>query len=456
MRGPFALTLFFGALAGVILLLLTYLLSKGPLLAAALVLGTFTAESLARNAYSVGVGSLNLFAADALFFILLAAAVVRLVSGHVRFDRSKIYLAILGVLFAFSLVRGFMTEGVEAAGVEARPIFYFLVGVMYFGGFDLKKEKFATIMDFLVGTAIVLCAVVAVIWAKSGFGSSSGAFVDGVFVDGRPLPASAALLICQAMLIVFFFPRLSRRFGRWPILSAFFFLVVVLLQHRTVWAVVLATVSVGILSRASARRRLPALLVAFGLVAPTVGILLFRGDLETVHQNLEESTLSAFQPESTFTWRVEGWTSLLQDQTNLAPINLAVGRAFGAGYDRRVGGVSVNRSPHNFYINILLRSGVSGLLLLILIYLRLFSRDREIPSPDRDVLSLARLLAVSQLVYFVTYAPFYDQGLVLGSIIGFLAPYSFAASSLEGKETSQGAAGNAEAPSFTARAEINA
>lgn len=431
------LTLFFAALGAVILLLVTYWMSRGPLLGAGLVLVMFLVESFTRNTYSLGIGRFNLFASDALFFVLLAAVVIRLVSGDIRFNRSRTYLAAVVVLLAFSIVRGFITEGIEVAGVEARPIFYFVVGAMYFGGFDLSRDQFVTIVDLIVGTALVLCGIAVVIWATSGFGSSTGSFVDGTFVDGRPLPASAALLICQGMLIVFFFPSLSRRFGRWPILSALFFLVVVLLQHRTVWAVALATLSIGLLGRTSARSRLPALLIGLGVVAPTVGIMLFRGDLAPVHQRLEESAISAFQPQGTFAWRIEGWASLLQDPANLSPINVAVGRPFGSGYDRRVGGVLITYSPHNFYVNMLLRVGLTGTLLLLLIYFRLFFRKREEHSPDNQVRALVRLVAISQLLYFVAYAPFYDQGLLLGSVIGFLAPYSWGTGSAESEKTSR-------------------
>jgi O-antigen ligase len=63
-------------------------------------------------------------------------------------------------------------------------------------------------------------------------------------------------------------------------------------------------------------------------------------------------------------WRVEGWAVLLSQWAS-SPLNWFTGEPFGTSFLRRVEGSEVVGSPHDFYIEILLRTGALGLLALL-------------------------------------------------------------------------------------------
>ena len=56
------------------------------------------------------------------------------------------------------------------------------------------------------------------------------------------------------------------------------------------------------------------------------------------------------------TWRVEGWVILLT-QWAKSPANWFIGEPFGASFRRLIEGSEVVAGPHNFYIEVLLRTG---------------------------------------------------------------------------------------------------
>lgn len=135
-------------------------------------------------------------------------------------------------------------------------------------------------------------------------------------------------------------------------------------------------------------------------------------------RSLGTSAVSAFETrETTVTWRFESWQALLTGDYLSGPTEYAIGKPFGAGYDRYISVGEVNISPHNFYVQTLLRAGALGLAALLYFYAVSVTRLRRFKAFAQGKSLFARLMYVlllTQLVYFLAYAPSYEQGVLLG------------------------------------------
>jgi O-antigen ligase len=108
--------------------------------------------------------------------------------------------------------------------------------------------------------------------------------------------------------------------------------------------------------------------------------------------------------------------------------NYLIGNPFGTGWERTVltsDGVQQLRdeTPHNFYVQTLLRGGGIGILTFLTLYFmllcKLFYRakiDREV----RPILLCLIVLLTTQLIYYIPYGFDYVQAIFLGAGIAWL------------------------------------
>ena len=86
-------------------------------------------------------------------------------------------------------------------------------------------------------------------------------------------------------------------------------------------------------------------------------------------------------------------------------------------------GSETTSHPHNFYIEMLLRTGVVGLLALIALTAGLLRALWRTPSRDAGLLGpdVLPALVAMQLVWFLTWVPGSEQGIVTGLAIAVAA-----------------------------------
>jgi O-antigen ligase len=121
-------------------------------------------------------------------------------------------------------------------------------------------------------------------------------------------------------------------------------------------------------------------------------------------------------------WRVEGWSELVGAWSQ-SPTNWAVGQPFGSGFARRVEGSETTSHPHNFYIETMIRTGLAGLLAILALTAGLLRALWRTPARDTGLLGpgvIPALLAM-QLVWFLTWVPGSEQGIVTGLAIAVAA-----------------------------------
>lgn len=369
-------------------------------------------EALPHLGLAVFVGPFRISANDLLFAVLIAAAVARLLRVR-RLTPPQRLLVFFTVLLVWSIFRGLEQFPLTSTVNEARGLLRFVAAALYFATVEPRRDLLGRIGALLLYSALALGLIALLRWGANTVGITGGFFGDGD--DLRVVPAASALVIAQGVLISIPFlgdrNRGAMRFAA-PTLLVF----VVLLQHRSVWVVTAAGVFyLAYRDRELSKRVMTALIV--GLVILTT--LLFTVFAEDA--DVSEQLSTSAQSTNTFEWRVDGWIALFRDSSPEGPVEWVIGKPFGSGWERisEATGQIIEVSPHNFYIETLLRVGIVGLATVLLPYgvaLR-GTRYRGVPPSDQaGVLTpgLLQVLVGVQLLYFIVYSSSPAQGMLLG------------------------------------------
>jgi hypothetical protein len=124
---------------------------------------------------------------------------------------------------------------------------------------------------------------------------------------------------------------------------------------------------------------------------------------------------------NTFTNRAEGWQELLKGWAKSGPVGLLVGAPFGSGYERVQENGLVAWAPHNYYVQLLLRSGLLGLTGFLLLLWRLW-RHALRPSSVVSNFSSAHIGAITVAVVFycIPYSPIFSNCVLVGAALSLV------------------------------------
>jgi O-antigen ligase len=203
--------------------------------------------------------------------------------------------------------------------------------------------------------------------------------------------------------------------------------VVVLSIQRTVWAATLVAAAVLVMTRQKSRgsksRATPRLLVVAAVVAV---VLLIAAGPPGVTNSLTAGyqQTSTEQGSSTFSFRLQGWSILINRQITGPPVDLVIGSPSGTGYERVIDGITFTVAPHSEYVTALDETGILGVALLVWAYVTALRKSRRrLRSPSAFVGNVALLftaLLALQLTYFIGYSEGAIVGLMLGLACGFV------------------------------------
>ena len=389
---------------------------------------------------SVSLGPISLQLGDVLAVALSTASAGRLLRCR-RLTAPQLLMLVFAATALLSLFRGVGLFGVEVAVNQFRKVFLFTAVALFFTTVEATRPQVRDAIGrvwLVAGGALVL--LVFIRWGALAGGRADPASLWGLLATETPTPfrvvdAGEALLLLQATLIALVGWR-TRTASVPPWAAPLGLAVVVLLQHRTVWIALLLTVLTLALRDPRLRRGLvPMLVVSVFLGAILAVIVLDDAVGETsVGADLGSSATSV----GTFQWRYEGWLSLLEDGGPEGPGELLFGAPFGTSWERRVPAGIVDVSPHNFWLEILLRQGLVGLMAIGGCVLLSLARLTHTPvRQDSGLLGgkVLFLLILSQLAYTITYFLLPAQGIILG------LAFSVAASAAPARRTGTWAAG---------------
>lgn len=420
---PDTLLIIYGCIALEILAIGTVCFANLPVLAIAGILAAFLMDAITLEPLSIQIG-INIYAADAVFVPLAIAAMLRLLALR-RLHILHGVIAGLWVLFALSLVRGIGSWGVNLAGVEARGTFYFLTAVLYLSTVPPTRRSVNCIVNLWLLIAALVSLLALFRWVAQVAGVQVPLWNEELYGAGsvsswRVLYAPHALVLAIAMFICLVKLSSGEAGSRHRWFAVILALQVVLLQHRTVWIVSIVGLAWLLVMDGKLRGKLGLSVAAAALVGSIFYLVFLDNPANPIAVSLQTSATD----EGTFEWRLEGWKQLLSNDGRYSIADRLIGQPFGAGFPRIIDGLLVNTSPHNFYIQTVVRLGLFGLVLLLALYVMSFrGLVRRRLSPQPGLLTQSRfwqMLLVMHLFYFIPYAPNYEQGIVIGMISGLV------------------------------------
>lgn len=374
---------------------------------------------------------LQLYPVDFLSLVLFPAGVYRLLAlGKMR-NVPLVWWAI-GAVHALLFVLGLSKYG-SAAGVEYRGNFCFWAGSVYVASFEYSEKYTRNVLRWLLVMGMVGCLASGYRWVLAAFDVSFRQSLEqldpnnATLLFARVEQSNVTMLVALAAITAFFYSNSGRRTRIGPLAVAMVFgIIVLLMQHRSVWVATL----VGFLSLiiAMSRRRggrASGSAVKFLLLgAVVIGGLAGGGG--TVSQSIQSQAEAGSDLKTgTFGGRVFSWQQLLGGwATSGSPVTYSVGYPFGTGferYDREDATETVSYAPHNMYVWMLLRGGVIGLSCLVL-FLLAGLRDawrRSLDGQDRYAPLVFAMLA-ALIFYFIPYGADYSQMLVFGLLSGLI------------------------------------
>ena len=394
-------------------------LIRWPELGAAFLLSATLLNATLDNNVPAAIlaGGVRVQVHDAAFALVLAAGILRMLRMH-RLAPLHRWVLLLCVMMLLSLVRGAAVFGLQPAIGEFRLFFAFVAGTLYFATFRPSPQLNERIAKLWLATSVPMMILVGLRWLDTLAGIDLGVPKEQFGADAalKVLDGPYSFFLATAALLTVPYWQLrddqARRLTRLGVVLLVF---VVLLNRRTVWLTMIIGIAVLMVRGRQLRRRTVAIVV--GAVLVTVAIYVALGGTSG-----DEPVARSALGTGTLDWRIQGWSELLSGLSN-SPVQWLIGEPFGSGFAREVQGTEVLADPHDFYISTLLRAGVVGLLALVALSVALLWALRRTPAHAGGGLlapGVFPALLAMQAVWFLTWEPGMEQGIITGLAIGLV------------------------------------
>ena len=378
--------------------------------AAALVLGSVVVQAyfVDRVPGLVLPGGVQLYVTDVVAALVLGAALARFMRLR-RFDRFHRWLLLLSVLLLVSLARGVAAFGMQQSIADFRQYLFFAGVALYFATFPVSVGLYDRIGRIWLAMTIPMMILVGLRWLAVFAGVDLGVPAEKYGADAAIRVIDGPFNFFLASAFVVTIPAWlwgeRARWLRW--ISVLLLLFVLVLNRRTVWlAIVVGVAMVMLRDRRLGRRAL--VLLTLGAVVTAVAFVWLGG-----FQDGREPVVQS--GSGNLSWRVQGWSELVGAWSR-SVTDWAIGQPFGSGFTRQIEGIETGSHPHNFYIEVLIRTGAVGLVALLVLTLGLLRALWRTPARDAGLLGPGVLPAVlaMQVIWFLTWVPGNEQGIVTG------------------------------------------
>lgn len=352
---------------------------------------------------------------DLASLLLMGGLFGRFLIGGIPFNRGFLlgWLTVGGFLFASGGL-GLMKFG-TMGGVELRENFYFWVAGFYFACYRYEPADLTRLWRVLLVVAWGVLAIAVYRWVglAAGFVERSTFLLAGASSEFRAVGSTPALVV-GVVGVVYFARWLESTRARDGLFAAWFLGFAVVFQHRTAWLALLTMLGILLFMR---RERvfavLPWLVMSTLISGGLIAVAMALGYMEGLAGALEKSVTTVTSGQSgTYTARAEGGMALLRDWLQYPARDFFFGKPYGSGFARYIGGQLNVFSPHNFYIELLLRIGLAGLLIWlgVLITLLWVASKSRMAHLDAARASLAFAVMVGWMVFYLGYQGNFFQG----------------------------------------------
>jgi O-antigen ligase len=312
--------------------------------------------------FMLGVGAVMVIPADAVYFftiIHLCVIALRRPRRMVAVLKENIFLTMLIVVVATSVVLFTPMYGQSAIG-EARK-YYFMFLIPLLAPLVINKPE-----DLRTFIRVVVIAAACVAVGAVASAATRGSVVRAVNAEGALTITIAAfsIVIFRVYKMVVIHPILDR------FLSFLFSAIPIAVGHRSVWL----AIGMGVILILWLYRRRIIVLARWFFVA--VLVLVGLSAAIAIFPRAGSALIAKFggildpSSDDTASWRMEGWQQQLDNLRDTG--RLLYGEGVGSYYRWEFRGSKLGYSPHNAYVQLVLKFGLFGLSIYILSALRLF------------------------------------------------------------------------------------
>jgi O-Antigen ligase len=360
-------------------------------------------------------GDTHVYVTDLVSALVLAAAVARLLRLR-RFDRFHRWLVLLTILLFVSLIRGIAAFGPQPSIADFRQYLFFAGVAIYFATFPPSDRLYNRVGRIWLAMTIPMMVLVCLRWLAILAGIDLGVPAEKYGADAaiRVIDGPYTFFLAGAFVLTIPAWRRGERTGwiRW--MSVILLLFVLVLNRRTVWLALLVGVAVvSLRDRRLGPRAIT--LLAFGAVLTGIAFVSLGGLQEGIQPLIKSGP-------GNLDWRIQGWSELVGAWSHNVS-DWAVGQPFGSGFAREIQGTTTSSHPHNFYIETMIRTGLAGLIALVALTAGLLRALWHTPTRDTGLLgpSVIPALLAMQIVWFLTWVPGTEQGIVTGVAAALVA-----------------------------------
>lgn len=355
--------------------------------------------------------------------LLGACVVVCLRTRSLPHDSCTPAVILLG-LSLLNFARGIATFGLKPAGNSLRGLVFLVLPAVAFSAMGAAVRITAgRLVNCLSLASLVLVAIAAGRW--TGVLPMPEQLVGDVREVARVLPSDYAMIIGQALIGVIGIQLIRGFRANGLIIAGMFAAVVFALQHRSVWLATAAGLLWVVLRSPRLYRSewlkvcsLVLLLASALVLVPLLASDMFERARGLARYNVQE----VGQDDSTWAWRVEGYSEATQRVFANGLAEAALGPPSG-GEGGLIGTASfASIAIHDRYVAVLAYYGVTGLLVLLAWLISTAMRlQGSAPISSRDPHArtnqvILEAILISILVFFVPYS----GGLLEGSLLGAL------------------------------------
>jgi O-antigen ligase len=344
-------------------------------------------------------------------YIILVLIIHHLITQLFRLNRIILPLIILFVLFLINAIRNIPVFGLQSFGEMLYSYQYIVPAIYLMLILDNEKDRLNFLKILVIFSLLPILLFPLVGHLKQWQVQDSEVFAQ----SGRYFPSSISLgiLYGTATTLLFWYK------GIWKIGLATITILVILSfgmilwdGHRSVWLVLtcmlVIALSFGILKINGK------LLIYFLIIAPISIFIVFK--MTNMGALIESRTLAIINPTSdrTASFRLLSW-SIYFSRFLEVPIS---GEGFGAMWSAFIPGFgTIIASPHNLYIQLLVKTGLVGALIYIIAvvkYIQRLYRDNRKKMFMDAIFGSAFVIFVASHAYYLVYSLEFITWMYLG------------------------------------------
>lgn len=325
----------------------------------------------------------------------------------------SLYLCL--TIFIFSILRGLLNNSFNMVLEDIRRlIIAFFVPIICLMNIpiDLNDVKTKRIFKFFIKTIVIYCFVFWIL--------DLGLGIKIMRVQSDAETTMRLLRPEQTLVVAFFavysvYNDLKNNIKRYISINSFILIItVILLQHRSVWValvigllyIVINCSIINIEKRKFISKKFLFQILVFVSSIPVI-LFIFKDTQLFITLKAGLSGLSGNEG-GTLDYRWQLWNGHLQ---SLNGIEWLIGKPFGSGYYVQLENYAREITPHNGYIHTIIRSGIIGIISIIIFMLALIVKSKK------NHLEWGVAICLMMMVFWYPYSYNFYSSIILAFII---------------------------------------